>query len=378
VSLPGIDASKDNTIFSDGEPTTENGNSNGVGPNIFAGWASPNNFQARRALMAFDLASVPANASITTAALHLFCDKNAQNNPIAGAFRLHRLTADWGEGFSDSEAAGQPGLGAPATAGDATWRLRLVSVAGPPPTGIAWTTPGGDFVASASATTTVNLASVSPYIWTSAQNQRLADDVNGWLAAPATNFGWILIGPEGDGVGATAKRFVSSDTLINPASQPKLYLTYATPPPPTHFETWLATYFPTNHVGQFVDPRGDLDGDNVFNLIEYAFGFSPLAGNLTPNAGLTVTTAPSGPNTVVTITFRRDPRATDLNYYLETSPDLVTWTTITQSLGGGTPTGSGYQSDVVIPAATPIRLVTATQTLLTPSNRFVRLRVTQQ
>lgn len=376
TSLPAIGASKDNTIFSDGEPGVENGNSNGVGPNLFAGWASPNGYQARRALLAFDLSSVPANSRITSAAVYLLCDKQAQNSPVSGPFNLHKLTADWGEGFSDSEAGGQPGLGAAATIGDATWRLRLVSVTGSPPTGTAWTTPGGDYVASASATTTVANASVNPYVWTSNQNAKLAADVNEWLAAPATNFGWILIGPEGDGAGATAKRFVSRDTLFNPDGAPKLYLSYATPPPPTHFETWLATYFPTNLVGQYVNPGGDLDGDNIFNLIEYAFGFSPLAANLPPNAGLEITTAPSGPNTVLTITFRRDPRATDLNYYLESGNDLVGWTIITQSLAGGVPTGIGYQSEAVVDA--PIRQVTATRTLATPAKHFVRLRVTQQ
>jgi glucose/arabinose dehydrogenase len=367
--LPPIEPDKDTTIFSDGETTTANGNSNGNGSYLFSGWASPNGFQARRALVRFDLSSLPAGSFVTAASVRLTCDKQAQQDPEPGLFRLHRLTAAWGEGFSNSDAD-TPGDGSPATVDDATWRVRVVTLAGPPPTGTAWTTHGGDFVATPSASTTVNAPNVNPYVWSAAQ---VAADVNGWLAAPATNYGWILIGPESGG--ASAKRFISRENVFDTA-RPKLNLTYVGAPPPTNFETWLSTYFPTNLVGQFVDPKGDLEGDNVFNLIEYAFGFSPLAANLAPNSGMEITAVPSGPNTVVTMTFRRDPRATDLNYYLETGSDLTGWTIITQSLAGGVPTGSGYQSEVVI--ANPIRRVTATQTVVNPARHFVRLRVTQQ
>jgi glucose/arabinose dehydrogenase len=375
VPLSPIEADHDNTIFSDGEPTVDNGRSNGNGSYLFAGFAAPNDYESRRALVSFDLSSVPVGAQITTAAVHLMCDKQANSNPVPGAFRLHRLDAQWGEGASNSDAA-QPGLGEPATAGDTTWRLRLVSAAGPPPTGTAWTTPGGDFAAAASATTTVGNPSVNPYVWSSAQ---VAADVRAWLAAPATNFGWMLIGPEGAGVGATAKRFLSRENQLNPAGRPKLYLSYGAAPAATHFETWLATYYPSAPVvGKYVDPSGDTDGDTLFNLIEYAAGFSPLAANPAPNTAVTVTTALVGVNTVATITFRRDPRATDLHYYLEVSPDLAAWTIIAQSLAGGTPTGAGYQSEAPIAGSEPVRRVTATQTLPTPSPLFVRLRLTQQ
>jgi hypothetical protein len=85
-------------------------------------------------------------------------------------------------------------------------------------------------------------------------------------------------------------------------------------------------------LGQLVDDAADLDGDSIANLIEYAFGFSPLAQN-PPGAGFQVSTAPAGANTTLTITFRRDPRAVDLTYVLQTSSDLINWTTIAQSSG---------------------------------------------
>ncbi len=370
-TLAAIEPSKDTTMFSDGEPATANGRSNGNGSYLFSGYASPNGFQARRALLAFDLSSVPAGGAITNASVSLFCDKTPSSQE-AGPFGLHRLVANWGEGFSNSDALGGGGEGAPATVGDTTWRLRSVTAAGPPAVGTAWASVGGDFVASPSATTTVAAANVAPYVWSSSE---LAGDVNAWLASPSANFGWILIGPE---VGTpTAKRFISRENLLNPAGAPKLNLTYAVAPPPTNFDSWLATYFPANLVGQFVDPKGDIEGDSIFNLIEYAFGLSPLAAN-PPSAGVRVTTAIVGPNTVATMSFPRDPRATDLRYFLETSGDLANWTIIAQSLGGGVPTGSGYQSETTVGETSPIRRVTATQSMANPAPLFVRLRITQQ
>ena len=375
VVLSAIPPELDTTIFSDGEPTTPNGNSNGAGPYLFAGFASPNGFQARRALLQFNLSSVPIGASVTSATVQLRCDKQASSDPEAGPFNLHRAAGQWGEGFSDSGYS-TPGAGVPATFGDATWRLRQVQITGAVPSGIAWTVPGGDYAAAPSATTTVGLPNLSGafYTWSSAQNAQLAADVSAWLANPAGNFGWILIGPETGG--ATAKRFISRENQLNPAGAPRLNLTYVLAPPPTRFDSWLTTHFPTNLVGQYVDPRGDLEGDGIFNLIEYAFGFSPLAANPVPNSGLQTTSAFSGPNTIVTITFRRDTLATDLEYYLETSGDLVGWAVLAQSLAGGVPTGPGYQSEAS--AGGSIRVVTARRTLPTPATQFVRLRVVQR
>ena len=153
---------------------------------------------------------------------------------------------------------------------------------------------------------------------------------------------------------------------------PALSITYASAPAPTHFETWLTTYFPANYVGQFVDPAGDNDGDGIANLIEYAYGFSPVSAD-PANSGLQVSSAAVGTDTVVTIVFRRDPLATDLTYELQTSSDLVAWSTIATSIAGAVPSGSGFVSE----SGSPISLVTAQETLPAPAIRFVRLRVTR-
>ncbi len=197
-----LNPSQDNTLYED--PT--GALSNGSGTAIFAG--NTNNGEKRRALLQFDLSSIPANATITSATLTL-----SMNQSIAGAttMNLHKVSASWGEG--SSIASGQQGGGANSQPGDATWLHRSFSTT-------LWTTPGGDFSATSSANTSVG--GNGNYNWTSAQ---LAADVQGWLSTPATNFGWILLGNEG--LTPSAKRFVSREGAS--ASRPKLTISYTVP-----------------------------------------------------------------------------------------------------------------------------------------------------
>ncbi len=58
---------------------------------------------------------------------------------------------------------------------------------------------------------------------------RLVQDVQAWVASPAANHGWILIGKE---VGAqNAKRFQSRDNAVA-GTRPRLTVVYALPEPP--------------------------------------------------------------------------------------------------------------------------------------------------
>ncbi|MEY3898579.1 MAG: hypothetical protein RLZZ214_4101 [Verrucomicrobiota bacterium] len=146
---------------------------------------------------------------------------------------------------------------------------------------------------------------------------------------------------------------------------------YQTPP----YQAWRATYFPSLLIGQYLDPEGDSDGDGIGNQIEYAYGFSPLAAN--PPAATGFTASRDGAD--FTITFRRDPAATDLAYQLETSPDLVTWTTVATSSGGSAATGQNggtVISDAAFPGQAAFRLVTLRESIPgeTGARRFTRLR----
>ena len=200
-----VPASKDNSTYSDNV-----NNSNGAGDNIFAGSTSLG--FVRRGFIAFDVAAaVPAGAIVDSVVLQL----NMSREPAgAGSFpvSLHRVLADWGEGTSDAPL--NEGQGAPATANDVTWTYRFFNTT-------TWATPGGEFVATASATRPVN--DIGLYTW---RSPTMRDDVQAWLESPATNFGWMLKGVEG--AFATTKRFDSSEDASSP-NQPSLTVHYRVP-----------------------------------------------------------------------------------------------------------------------------------------------------
>ena len=190
ISIP---ASQDNTLYA------ESGNlSNGAGNYVFAGstgFGSP-----RRALIAFDVAAaIPAGSTIQSAALSL---NMSMTNGGPSIVALHRVSASWGEGTS--MAMSGEGGGAIATTGDATWQYRFFATQ-------SWTDLGGDFVATPSASVSVDANGV--YTWGS--NAALVADVQAWLDSPSTSFGWILVGDES--MATTAKRF---DSRTNASGTP--------------------------------------------------------------------------------------------------------------------------------------------------------------
>ncbi len=314
---------------------------------------SINRWASGRALMAFDLtAQVPVGASVSAASLSLTADRTIS---AAFNFTLHRLNQNWGEGNSNAGDPGGTGIGA--ESGDATWTHRFHNTD-------LWTSVGGSFTAAASATTSVN--AVGPYSWSGAG---LLADVQAWANNPAQNFGWLLRGDEN---ATSAKRFLSGEDSP-PESRPRLSVTYLGAPPLSRRETWLQQYF---FVGQHVDDLADLDGDGNVNLLEYAYAYSPLASNVaTP--GLTIV-SPAGPNSDFVITFRRDPRADDLTYELQTSDNLSDWTTIAESVEGGAPSGSGFISEADAPGEAPVKIVTSGESVASPSTRFARLIIVRQ
>lgn len=206
-----IGAAKDNTLYE----STTGSLSNGLGQYFFAGkTGSLDNFKIRRGLIAFNIAgNIPAGSSIQSVVLRLSMNRTSF---IAGdqTVSLHKLTADWGEGTSN--ASFQEGQGAPATTNDATWLHRFYNSS-------FWTTAGGDFNSSASASTTVGGIAFYNFGSTS----QMVADVQDWLANPSNNFGWILIGNEDTTF--TAKRFSSKEDTSE-TSWPELSVTYLPPP----------------------------------------------------------------------------------------------------------------------------------------------------
>lgn len=206
--------SADNTLYESASGSL----SNGAGAYLFAGNTGSNQTDAqntRRALLRFDVAgAVPAGATVTAASLTLRASRVASS--AARTLGLHRATTAWGEGSSND--TGNEGDGTAAQSGDATW-LHTFHATG------FWASPGGDFVASASASQSVTTSS-AVYTWTSSA---MATDVQGWLDTPSSNHGWIVLGDES--TSATAKRFDSREATTA-ANRPTLIVTY-TPPPAT-------------------------------------------------------------------------------------------------------------------------------------------------
>jgi spore coat protein A len=201
-----LPAAKDNTIYQEVE------RSFGAGPCFMAGRTGGlAGFNLRRALIAFDLDSIPAGAVIQQATLRL-----VETGGNTAAFRvwLHPLRQDWGEGGAGvSDACGPGGpqtFGRAPTGGDATWQRPFF--------GDSLTWAGGDFqpAASESILITTGGAASGTNPWTI----DVTSEVLGWIARPADNHGWILIGDESTAFG-TARQFASKDNP-DPTLRPTL------------------------------------------------------------------------------------------------------------------------------------------------------------
>ncbi len=209
---------KDTTLIEE-NPTY----SNGSGSNLFIGAiASGAN---RRALLKFDVAAaVPAGADITAATVRFDINRAGIGSGTADSASLHKLVADWGEGASATSGGG----GTQATPEDATWTYRFYGNPGAGIPRLPWLVAGADFAALPSASITVG--SLNTYEFSN--TAQLVADVEAWLATPASNHGWILIGPEnGD---QTARRIDSRESA-SIASRPTLTVTF-TPAPPADAE----------------------------------------------------------------------------------------------------------------------------------------------
>ena len=230
AQLANINPIKDNTLYqyvpADGD------RSNALGFHFFTGETGMG--ELRRGVLAFDIAgNIPAGSAILGVTLSLNMSMTPSGTPRTT--ELHKLLADWGEGTS--QASGGEGDGAPATTNDATWRHRFFDT-------IFWTTEGGDFSATVSASQSVGV--VGMYTWSSSQ---MVADVQSWLNDPASNFGWLVLGDESEI--ATAKRFDTRES----ASPPVLTIQYRPGPIPRSRPTpWPRPTPPSPRAAAFSQP----------------------------------------------------------------------------------------------------------------------------
>lgn len=244
----------DNTLYED-----STGNlSDGAGQHFYVGLSrqTDSSLRIRRGVIKFDLSSIPAGSTINSATLTL----NVSKVPTGFANEdvvVHVAGSAWGEGTSDAAtggAGGGEGDGIQATTNDATWLNTFFNTQ-------SWTNAGGDFAATASATT--NVAGLGVYHWSSAG---LAADLQQWLDNPATNFGWLLTGDE-----ATQKSVKQFDSRqnSNSSTEPMLDIDYTAPPP----DLTIAK----THSGNFTQG----EPADTYKIVVANSGTGPTSGTVT-------------------------------------------------------------------------------------------------
>lgn len=203
---------KDATLYSNADGFLANGSGefNFIGRTASRGGGLP-----RRTMMEFDLSSIPAGSTITSATLTMHV-----NWFRGGALNisLYPALASWMEGESNAGGGefGGGGGGSASMEGDVTWIHRWVG-------GPLWSTPGGDFAATAAATTSVSGAGF--YNWSS---PGMVANLQSWLDNPAGNLGWMIKSPES--VIGNTKRFDSRESSVA-EFRPRMVVTYTIPTP---------------------------------------------------------------------------------------------------------------------------------------------------
>lgn len=203
-----ITADKDNTLYENSTGAF----SNGAGIHFFAGRTGSNAGGVfRRGLISFDIAgNIESGATIESAALTLTVTKSAPGSGSVDV-KIHRVSADWGEGTSNAGNSSD-GDGTASAPGDATWIHTFFSSA-------TWATAGGDF--SSTVSDSQSIVGVGSYSWGS--TSEMVADVQGWLDDPDNNFGWIVIGDES--TLQTAKQFGTHE-ITSVSSRPTLVVTF--------------------------------------------------------------------------------------------------------------------------------------------------------
>jgi hypothetical protein len=216
--------SKETTIFNNAAGNALNGDYGAGGYQYLqVGFSSSSSIYAH-ALVQFDVSTIPSNAVIDSVVLQF---TKANSGSSVPTISVYKLTEGWSEGSTADgiaySASSGFNLGTAITGGgvDATWNNTDYNGT----TGTAWTTAGGTFNASASATSADTNASLTTFTSTG-----LAADVQAWVSGSSSNYGWILkIAEPTTGTGKI-ERYVSREGVsvggAAATSQPYLYIKY--------------------------------------------------------------------------------------------------------------------------------------------------------
>jgi hypothetical protein len=192
----------DNTLIEDPNGAF----SSGASTYFFAGRVGSNGGSSlRRGALRFNLSSIPPGSTVTSVTLRMNCSAAGTN--ASQTIMLKRFLASWGEGPSQAFGGG----GAASQNNDCTWLHRFYP-------GTPWSTPGGQFSSTVSASRAVTFTGA--YTW--ASTAQFVADVQSMVNNPAGNFGWCVQGNEV--TLQSVKRFDSRESAV--ATRPQLTVVY--------------------------------------------------------------------------------------------------------------------------------------------------------
>lgn len=156
----------------------------------------------RRVLVQFNVSTIPSDAAIKTANLALV--QTAAGTDAVRTYNAHRITAVWAEGNQTGAACVTTG---------ATWNNRNPTNCATP-----WTTAGGDFNATATASV-VNVPTTGTVTW------NIKADVQAYVLGTAVNYG-TLIKDSLENAGAANIHTFGMKENGTPSNRPSLTVTY--------------------------------------------------------------------------------------------------------------------------------------------------------
>jgi len=214
-----VQAIQDNTIYSESDSSYGAGLCLQVGR---PGISIPRQPLIRRALVLFDLSSIPPGSEIVSARLNLF---RLQPGGTGSRMMVHKLLQSWGEGNSGAEAectARPKQFGRTPTDSSSTWNYAFWGARD------VWRTQAGDTLHGGSFQTSFSDSEfLVPWIQSvGLESDGITADVADWFENATSNHGWILRGDET--LPGTGMRFASRrDTLDG---HPPSLTVFFTPP----------------------------------------------------------------------------------------------------------------------------------------------------
>ncbi len=251
VSLP---AEKDNTIFDE-----DGAESCGACEHLFVGQTFHTQ-DVRRALIEFDVSSIPNGSTITAVELEFNVSRTGDFIPVT--MEVHEATTEWGEAGSTADGTGTgggEGTGGPALPGDATWTDAIFNDT------VIWTSPGGDFILNPSVSVSLPATTNIPLIVTTPSTASMVADVQGWVDNANSNHGWLLklLQSEEDINGTT--RAIDSREKIG-GTPPMLKVTYT--PPISDSDGDGVNDNVDNCVNDANANQYDIDNDNIGDVCD--------------------------------------------------------------------------------------------------------------